>query len=111
METPRWIPSKSANPLGFEVTPSQSDGVFSLSAGVESGRRGPDGSTESCQGRGALQTPNAPKSAAAKAVVSKKIRWPQGHAGSTPARGTRSETRRSGFSVYCVLHEFSELTD
>lgn len=44
METPRWIPSKSANPLGFEVTPSQSESVFALSAGVESGRRGPDGS-------------------------------------------------------------------
>ena len=26
--------------------------------------------------------------AAAKAVVGTKIRWPQGHAGSTPARGT-----------------------
>jgi hypothetical protein len=26
--------------------------------------------------------------AAAKAVAGKKIRWPKGHAGSTPARGT-----------------------
>jgi hypothetical protein len=38
-------------------------------------------------GRGAFQTPNA-RSAAAKAVVGKKIRWLKGHVGSTPARGT-----------------------
>lgn len=61
METLRWIPSKSANPLGHtEATPSQSSRHGVALAGVESGRRGPNSSANRLpQGRGALQTPNA----------------------------------------------------
>src|SRR5882762_11995181 len=89
METARCIPPNSANPLGLKAR-GNAEPIQPATrlAGVESGRWGPKRFRKNSHGRGAFQTPNA-YVAAAKAVVGTKIRWPQGHAGSTPARGTR----------------------
>src|SRR5882762_9997783 len=89
METARCIPPNSANPLGLKAR-GNAEPIQPATrlAGVESGRWGPKRFRKNSHGRGAFQTPNA-YVAAAKAVVGMKIRWPQGHAGSTPARGTR----------------------
>jgi hypothetical protein len=39
--------------------------------------------------------PQTRSGAAVKAVAGKKIRWPKGHAGSTPARGTNLLQRQT----------------